>query len=159
MQNLNGVEVLRIKGASLTVCPRKGLVLGRDDPLGELDLFREKEIFAQRHLILMLSSEATSGDEVRRSNRKGRHPCGGIWVILTSDTEVLQQSGSDRSSFVRNLLVQEGGTAVVIVGEEGKKRRVTGELLRKPETGVLNGCDRGRVNIEKSSETSLETSS
>ena len=144
MQNLNGVEVLRIKGALLTVRPREGLVLGRDDPLGELDLFREKEIFAQRHLILMLLSEVTSGDKVRRSNRKGRHPCGGIWVILTSDTEVLQQSGSDRSSFVRTLLVQEGGTAVVIVGEEGKKRRVTGELLRKPETGVLNGYDRGR---------------
>ena len=140
MQNLDGIEVLRIKGASFTVHPCKGLVVGRDNPLSELDLFGEEEIFAQRHLISTLSSEATSGDEIGGMSGKRRHPCEGIWVVLTGDVEVLWQSSGNRSGFVRNLLVQEGGTTVPIVGKKGKKRRVAGELLTLGARAYGNGC-------------------
>ena len=129
MRNLDGVEVLGIEGTSFDICPRKCLVVGTDDPLGELDLFGEKKIFAQRHLISTLLSETASGDEVRGTSRKRKHPCEGIWVISLNDAEVLRQSGSDRSSLVRNLLVQEGRTALTLARKNRKERRIAGELF------------------------------
>ena len=46
MGDLNGVEELRIKRSSLVVCPGECLLVGRDDPFDELDLFGPKKILA-----------------------------------------------------------------------------------------------------------------
>jgi hypothetical protein len=108
MGDLNGGEVLGIKGSSFFVSPGEGGLVGTDDPFHKFDLFGKKEVLGNCHLFAAFMGDTANGNKFGGIGRQRRHVGEGIRVIAADNMEVLWKGGGNRSSFVGNFLIEEG---------------------------------------------------